>query len=393
MKKHNFHPVKGLFNRGFYSHTIRAGNTVYTAGQVARDTNGRLVGGDDFQAQYEKVFENMEIALKSDGASLSDVVNINYYFTSMAQHHSIGMARLHFLEDLMAKYFGTEAPPCGTLAVVKNLSRPEYLVEASAIAIVGEKQNFHPVKGLCDRRFHTHTIRAGNTVYLAGQVGREVNGRTVGDEDFRAQSDKTFENMEIALKASGASLSDVVNVEVYFTSMAQLPVVEDFMNKYFGTEAPPCASFIGAHLSRPEYLLEITAIAVVGDKQNFHPVKGLFDRGFYSHTIRAGNTVYTAGQVGRDTDGRVIGGENFRAQSDKVFENLEIALKAGGASLSDVVNVNIYFTSMAQLLVVEDFMTKYFGIEAPPCATGVVVNHLSRPEYLLEISAIAIVDD
>jgi len=127
MKKEAIHPT-GLFKRPFYCNVVKAGDTVYIAGQVPRDENGNAVGVGDFRAQTEKVIENLQLALKAVAATLSDVVSATVYVTNMAY--------ISTFTEVFTKYFGTEAPPNLTIAMVSSLASPDYLVEMQAIAVV-----------------------------------------------------------------------------------------------------------------------------------------------------------------------------------------------------------------------------------------------------------------
>lgn len=108
-----------------------------------------------------------------------------------------------------------------------------------------------------------------------------------------------------------------------------------------------------------------------------------------SHAFKAGNTVYTAGQVALDKDGNLVGKGDITAQADQVFSNLQAVLMAAGASMDDVVKLNIYLTGEAELAKVREVRQRYFTGEFP-AATGVFVAALADPEFLIEIDAIAV---
>lgn len=114
-----------------YTHVVVApdGRTVYIAGQVAYDSTGQLVGGSDFRAQAERVFQNLERALSSVGGSLADVVKTTTFITD-AKH-------VPALREIRLKYTGRGNPPANTLVVVSGLARPEFLVEIEAVALLG----------------------------------------------------------------------------------------------------------------------------------------------------------------------------------------------------------------------------------------------------------------
>ncbi len=115
-----------------YSHIaeVRGGRTLYIAGQIALDAEGKLVGAGDFSAQIKQVFANINTRLKEAGASFKDVVKLNYYLTDASD--------LQILRETRDSYVNKEAPPVSTLVVVKQLVRPEYLCEVEAIAIAND---------------------------------------------------------------------------------------------------------------------------------------------------------------------------------------------------------------------------------------------------------------
>jgi enamine deaminase RidA (YjgF/YER057c/UK114 family) len=81
----HFRAPDGLAPGPGYSHAVTGrGRWVATAGQVALDENGKLVGPDDPEAQTRQVFANLSRALEAAGASFTDVIKLNYYVTDIA---------------------------------------------------------------------------------------------------------------------------------------------------------------------------------------------------------------------------------------------------------------------------------------------------------------------
>jgi len=113
----------------------------------------------------------------------------------------------------------------------------------------------------------------------------------------------------------------------------------------------------------------------------------------YTHVVEAsgGKTVYISGQIALDKEGKVIGQGDMKAQAEQVFKNLQAALAAAGATFKDVVKMNTYTTDMSQVQAVRDVRARYFG-DVTPASTLVQVVHLARPEFLLEIEVIAVVN-
>jgi enamine deaminase RidA (YjgF/YER057c/UK114 family)/quinol monooxygenase YgiN len=112
----------------------------------------------------------------------------------------------------------------------------------------------------------------------------------------------------------------------------------------------------------------------------------------YSHVVsaRGGRTVYIAGQVALDAQGRVVGVGDLAAQTRQVFANLDVALKAAGATFASVVKTNYYMRDASQVAVVRDIRSKFFTKELP-ASTLVEVPRLANPDFLIEIEVIAVV--
>ncbi len=112
----------------------------------------------------------------------------------------------------------------------------------------------------------------------------------------------------------------------------------------------------------------------------------------YTHVVTArGKTIYVAGQVALNAQGETVGKGDFRAQSEQVFENLQMALQAAGASFHDVVKMNTYVLDLSQLMAFREVRDRYVNTENPPASTLVQVSKLFREEFLLEIEVIAVV--
>lgn len=112
----------------------------------------------------------------------------------------------------------------------------------------------------------------------------------------------------------------------------------------------------------------------------------------YTHVVEAtgGRTLYISGQVSLDSTGTLVGAGDFRAQTEQVFENLRRALAAGGATFADVVKVNYYVTDATQVTVVRDVRSRYISTTHTPASTFVQVSRLARPEWMIEVEAIAV---
>ncbi len=110
-----------------YSHVAKAGNTLYIAGQVAKDVQGNLVGKGDFDAQVRQVYTNLKNILLETGGDLKHIVKMTTYLT----HY--GHAESH--KNIKKEFFGQIMPP-NTLLIIESLASPDYMIEVEAIAVL-----------------------------------------------------------------------------------------------------------------------------------------------------------------------------------------------------------------------------------------------------------------
>jgi reactive intermediate/imine deaminase len=109
-----------------------------------------------------------------------------------------------------------------------------------------------------------------------------------------------------------------------------------------------------------------------------------------SQAIRVGDLLFVSGQAGYDDDGQVVEG-GFDAQAGQAFANLERALRAGGASLADVVKVTIFVTDMAANFPTVVERRRQHFTPPYPADSIVEVAGLYTPEAQIEIEAIAVI--
>ena len=126
----NFHSPETIHRPFGYSHVaeVTAGRPVYIAGQVALDPAGELVGPGDIAAQTRQVFDNLQAALQTVGASFEQVVKLNYYLVDASQ--------LPVVREVRNQYLNTEQPPASTAVEVRRLFRDDILIEVEAVAVV-----------------------------------------------------------------------------------------------------------------------------------------------------------------------------------------------------------------------------------------------------------------
>ena len=122
--------------------------------------------------------------------------------------------------------------------------------------------------------------------------------------------------------------------------------------------------------------------------QSIQP-EGIYQPSSYNHAMRAGNTVYVAGQVARDANGVLVAPNDAAGQAKQVYHNLGRVLEACGATVENVVKITTYLVDGADSKAVTDVRLEFFGDHRPP-HTGLIVAGLGSPEVRLEVEVIVV---
>ena len=115
----------------------------------------------------------------------------------------------------------------------------------------------------------------------------------------------------------------------------------------------------------------------------------------YTHVVetKGNRTVYISGQVAFDQQGNMVGLNDMQAQAVQIFENLKATLAAVNATFDDVVKLTYFVVDMSQMQVIREVRNRYLNPARLPASTAVEERGLVRKELLLEIEAVAVLND
>ncbi len=105
-----------------------------------------------------------------------------------------------------------------------------------------------------------------------------------------------------------------------------------------------------------------------------------------------GRVLHLSGQVAQAEDGSVVGAGNIVAQARQVLENIRGVLTSVGGTMDDIQKVTIFVTDISRLMDIHAVRAEFFP-PPYPASTLVEVTALVRPEYLIEIEAVAVIPE
>ncbi|MDV2989511.1 MAG: RidA family protein [Dehalogenimonas sp.] len=109
--------------------------------------------------------------------------------------------------------------------------------------------------------------------------------------------------------------------------------------------------------------------------------------GPYSQAIKAGNLLFTSGQLPLNPATGEVGGD-IAAQTRQVLENLKAVIEAAGGTLADVVKATVFITDLAGFAAMNEVYAQYFSVK-PPARSTVEVSGLAK-NALVEIEVVAV---
>ncbi len=111
---------------------------------------------------------------------------------------------------------------------------------------------------------YSHVVKDGSTVYVAGQVARTSDGKTVGVGDFTAQAEQVFKNIAAALESVGTDMSHLMKLNVFMTHREDFPAYRVVRPKFVPDDALPVSTLIFCSgLADPDFRIEIEVIATL----------------------------------------------------------------------------------------------------------------------------------
>jgi len=109
---------------------------------------------------------------------------------------------------------------------------------------------------------YSQAVRAGQTLYLSGQIALDPASGQLVDGGIEAQAERVFRNMAAVVEAAGGSLAQCVKLTLFLTDLAHFPVVNEIMQRHFAQPFPARSTVGVASLPRGA-LFEAEAVVVL----------------------------------------------------------------------------------------------------------------------------------
>jgi reactive intermediate/imine deaminase len=335
-----------------FSAAVKADGLIYVS--------GTLGSGGDAKAQTKQVLDNIGATLKTAGSSLANAASVTVYLKNQADFAA--------MNEVYRTYW-TKDPPARTTVMLPLLNQG--LVEIAVVAVPdgGERVVVNPSEWASSPNPYSYGIRSGNTLFLSGLIARNGKDNTPIKGNMAAQTKAVLENGAAVLKAAGMSYSDVVSSRIYISDPAAFQDMNAVYRTYFPTD-PPARATVKADLTSPDYIVEITMVAVKAANRTAFTTPAADGKPGtknpnLSSAIRAANRLYVAGILGNTAENK----GDVKAQTAEALARIGRTLKAAGYDWKDIVEGVVYLPDLTKFNDMNTSYREVFGKDFPARAT------------------------
>ena len=256
-------PADERASRLTFRAAVEKGGLLWVSGTTGRRYDPRAgaeVYPADLTDQVQIVYEKQLQALQELDYSYADVVKMVTYLSPA------GLATHRHVDDVRRSFFGDRFP-VSTAVVVNRLLRPEAMVEIDMVAAKGLREVVDPGWDRYRNLTYSPAIKVGNMLFMSGFAALDpMRNEIVGDGDLAAQAEQAYLLVAGAVEAAGGSLADVVKVVEYHVpaTQDQTDRVAAVRRQFLQDGGYALTQIVVQALARPEMLIEVEAVAVLG---------------------------------------------------------------------------------------------------------------------------------
>lgn len=379
------------YSRYTFSLGLQHGAHAYLSGHTASEYDPqarRIVVREGMAAQARTAYAKIERILEAAGLGLRDVVRV-------VENVSIdGLPYYAEAEQVRGELLGDHAPAVNTVCN-RSLLRPAAWIEIEVVAGPSEAPLRFDTAG---RVAWTPAREAADVVYLSSLLPLDEQGELVGAGDLVTQTEQIYRNLDRHLDALGLTRANVAKT-IDFLSLKGLPDYKRtgrVRKEHLAAPYPAATGILmPAIAGHPSALLQVDVLASRHELLPVNPGWSRYEKLTYTPALRGGNVLFLSGQAALDpeTETAVHAGD-VAAQAEYTYTNLLRVLDAAGAGPEHLVKTIEYVTPPGLPRYREVAGVRERLLRAPwPASTGIVCEGLLRPEFEIEVDALALLGD
>ncbi|MRS03856.1 reactive intermediate/imine deaminase [bacterium] len=393
---------------GLYSQTVAFSHYNNFSAQLPIDPKtGKLVSGG-IKKQAEQCFENIKAVLESIGHVLTDVVRISVFVTNIKD--------LDAVDEVYKTYFQVYLPTRTSVAVaalpMDALIQIEALVSNGEGTIPNSPQSGDLIKLTNNtanapmNSLSTQTVSFSHYNNLSAQLPIDPKSGRLVTGGVKEQAGQCLKNIKAILESIDVPLDDIVKINLFLKNLSDLEAVNEVYTTFFPDSAIartaayfPARTVIAASALPMDALVQIEAVVSHGDGT---PPQAVEDRHglilepnnttnapinpLSSQTVAFSHYNHISAQLPLDPKtGELVAG-GVKEQAHQCLKNIKAIVESVDHAMEDVVKVNIFVKTIADLDVIDDVYKTFFPSGIP--ARKVVGVSALPKNALVQIDAV-----
>jgi len=361
------------YSRYSFSLGLKTATGAYLSGHTASEHDPltkRMVVRGSMTDQVRTAYAKIGAILEAAGYGYGDVVRIVEYVKPE------GIERYAEAAAVRAEVFGAHQPTVNTVPV-KALLRPDAFIEIEVTAGPAIRES-------------------AGVVFLPSVQATDDQGNIIGAGDVVAQTRAVFEKAGKMLTALGLGFSNLVKTLDYITpaALANYKYTGRVRKEHLGPVYPGAAGILMPRLMHPEALIQYDFTASRETPVAINPGWSRYQKLTYSPAVKAGKMLFMSGQGALDPETeRMLFDGDIVAQAEYTYQNILKVLAAAGGGPEHLVKTIEYVTPAGLARYREVAAVRARLLREPfPASTGLVCELLLRPEMLIEVDPLAILD-
>jgi enamine deaminase RidA (YjgF/YER057c/UK114 family) len=369
MRKHDLIFSSRVYSSGAgSSHAVKAGDYIFLTGVIGKNNKGQWACPGSVEEQAKQAFENATLILDEAGASWKDVVKMVVYVSHPRSWDPISKILKTVLSDAR--------PPFSVVAV--SFPDPDSLLELDVIAFKGHRKVINPplLADVPDYR-SSQAVAADNLIHMKGQSSLNRDGIVEGPGDIHTQTASVWKKLETTCKAAGASLEDLVKLNIYLANPNYLSDVVAYRRDTYPHIRPTSAtSFVG--FTDPRVLISVDGWAYHGKKEIIYHEKAWKPEpaGSSQAILLENGLMPIIGISARNLDGSYHGIGSIQMQCVRTLEIIRHILEKAGGTFDNVIKLASHVAHPQFASVAQEVRSRFLG-ENKPALLTTVVHHPS----------------
>jgi 2-iminobutanoate/2-iminopropanoate deaminase len=246
------------------------GNLLIISGCQGLDHETVRVETSDFAEQSRIVLDKIRVAVKETGGSLANLVKTNVFIKD-----ANGLTTYREIEQAFFREHAPEiaaAPPAGTVFVMTELPRPEFLIEVEAFAVANAATPGWPMHRQAGTAEAAESATAGNLVFLSACNGSADEGSA--PKSIEREVSIALDNLGDALARAGSAISEILKITLMLSNVDDYPKMESALFAFYRehapqlVETPPATTFMEVAAIVPSGArFQIDAVAVTSPRR------------------------------------------------------------------------------------------------------------------------------